>query len=352
MSESKPTLRWGIIGTGMISSWFIADLTIDRKDAKATHIIQAIGSSSVEKGTKFVKEHLPNASKPPTIYGSYQEAYQDPDVDIIYIGTPHGFHKKNCFDAIAHGKNVLCEKAFTLNAKEAREVFEAAKAKGVFIMEAMWTRFFPLVKTIQKLVHEDKVIGDVVRLFADFAMDQRIEYLAPEHRLRDLSLGAGSLLDIGIYSLTWGLVGLDSGVGEKATPPKICAAQTLVQGVDISTSIILLYPDGKQGIITSNSKVKTPSVFCRIEGTGGYIVVEGPAAAPENFTVYKDGETEGKKYDFEKPGRGFYWEADAVALDIAAGKAESDIMPWAETVRVMEIMDEVRRQGGSKFPQD
>ncbi|UZP46124.1 hypothetical protein NXS19_013936 [Fusarium pseudograminearum] len=215
MAESKPTLRWGIVGTGMISSWFIADLTIDRKDAKATHIIQAIGSSSVEKGKKFVKEHLPNASKPPTIYGSYQEAYQDPEVDIIYIGTPHGFHKKNCLDAISHGKNVLCEKAFTLNAKEAREVFEAAKEKGVFIMEAMWTRFFPLVKTIQKLVHEDKVIGDVARLFADFAMDQHIESLAPEHRLRDLSLGAGSLLDIGIYSLTWGLVGLDSGVGEE-----------------------------------------------------------------------------------------------------------------------------------------
>ncbi|KAM0502290.1 hypothetical protein ACHAP8_003828 [Fusarium lateritium] len=269
MAESKSTLRWGIIGSGMISSWFIADLNIDRKDAKATHIIQAIGSSSVEKGKKFVQEHLPNASQPPTVYGSYQEAYQDPDVDIIYIGTPHGFHKKNCLDAIAHGKNILCEKAFTLNAKEAREVFEAAKAKGVFIMGAMWTRFFPLV-----------------------------------------------------------------------------------QGVDISTSIILLYPDGKQGIITSNSKVKTPNVFCRIEGTRGYIVVDGPAAAPESFTVFIEGDAEGKKYDFEKPGRGFYWEADAVALDIAAGKVESDIMPWSETVRVMEIMDEIRRQGGSKFPQD
>ncbi|CAG7559901.1 unnamed protein product [Fusarium equiseti] len=351
MSESKPTLRWGIVGTGMISSWFLADLSIDRKNAQATHIIQAIGSSSVEKGKEFVETHLPNLS--PTVYGSYEEAYQDPNVDIIYIGTPHGFHKKNCLDAISHGKNILCEKAFTLNAREAREVLDAAKAKGVFVMEAMWTRFFPLVKMIQKLVHEEKAIGDVVRLFADFAMDQRIESLAPEHRLRDLALGAGSLLDIGIYSLTWGLLGLDAGVGEKATTPKICASQTFIQGgVEVSTSIILQYPDGKQGIITSNSKVKTPPAFCRIEGTKGHIIVEGPAAAPENFTVYMDGETEGKKYDFEKPGRGFYWEADAVAMDIAAGKTESDIMPWAETVRVMEIMDEVRRQGGTKFPQD
>ncbi|KAL4728954.1 hypothetical protein ACLX1H_003360 [Fusarium chlamydosporum] len=340
MTESKATLRWGIIGTGLISSWFVADLTIGRKNAQATHIIQAIGSSSVEKGTEFVKTHLQKIPQTPAIYGSYQETYQDPNVDIIYIGTPHGFHKRNCLDAIAYGKHVLCEKTFTLNAREAREVFEAAKAKGVFIMEAMWTRFFPLVKTIQKLVHEEKVIGDVVRLFADFAMDQRIESLAPEHRLRDLSLGAGSLLDIGIYSLTWGLLGLDSGIGEKATTPRICGTQTLVRGVDIGTSIILLYPDGKQGIITTNSNVKTPLAFCRIEGTEGHIIVEGPAAAPETFTVYKDGETEGQKYEFEKPGRGFYWEADAVALDIAAGKVESDVMPWTETVRVMEIMDE------------
>ncbi|KAF5001509.1 hypothetical protein FGRMN_980 [Fusarium graminum] len=352
MPQSKPSLRWGIIGTGLISSWFVSDLSIERDNAQATHRIQAIGSSSVEKGAKFVETHLPNQTERPAIYGSYEEAYRDPNVDIIYIGTPHGFHKKNCLDAIAYGKHVLCEKAFTLNAKEAREVFEAAKQKGVFIMEAMWTRFFPLVKTLQTMVHEEKVIGDVVRVFADFAMDQHIESLGPESRLRDLSLGAGSLLDIGIYSLTWGLLSLDAGVGEKATTPKIAAAQSLVHGFDMTSSIILLYPDGKQGIVTSNSKVKTPEAFCRIEGAEGYIVVKGVAAAPASFTVYKGDDTEGKKYEFERPGRGFYWEADAVALDIAAGKVESDVMPWAESVRVLEIMDEVRRQGGAKFPQD
>ncbi|CAJ0548671.1 Ff.00g022840.m01.CDS01 [Fusarium sp. VM40] len=325
MSESKPTLRWGIIGTGLISSWFLHDLSIERDDAQANHHIQAIGSSSVEKGTKFVETHL--SGKTPTVYGSYEQTYQDPN-------------------------HVLCEKAFTLNAKEAREVFDAAKKKGVFIMEAMWTRFSPLVKTLPKMVHQDKAIGDVVRVFADFSMDQHIESLGPESRLRDLSLGAGSLLDISIYSLTWGLITLDAGVVEKATTPKIAAAQSLVHGFDITSSIILLYPDGKQGLITSNSKVKTPEAFCRIEGTKGHIVVEGVAAAPASFTVYKGEDTEGKKFEFERPGRGFYWEADAVALDIAAGKVESDVMPWAETVRVLEIMDEVRRQGGAKFPQD
>ncbi|KAF4342398.1 dimeric dihydrodiol dehydrogenase [Fusarium beomiforme] len=352
MSQSKPTLRWGIIGTGLISSWFVEDLLIKRENAQATHHIQTIGSSSVEKGTKFVETYMPGQTQLPKIC-SYEQTYQDPDVDIIYIGTPHAFHKKNCLDAITHGKHVLCEKAFTLNAKEAKEVLDAAKQKGVFVMEAMWTRFFPLVKSLQKIIHEDKAIGNVVRVFADFGLKQGIESKGPESRLRNLSLGAGSLLDIGIYSLTWGLVTLDAGVGEKATNPKICATQSLFEGVDVGTSIILLYPDGKQGILTSNSKVKTPNAFCRIEGTEGHIIVEGDAASvPGSFTVYKDGETEGKKYEFEKPGRGFYWEADAVALDIAAGKVENDTMPWAETIRVMEIMDEVRRQGGAKFPQD
>ncbi|KAF4967697.1 hypothetical protein FSARC_4757 [Fusarium sarcochroum] len=353
MSQSKPTLRWGIIGTGLISSWFVHDLSLERDNAQATHHIQAIGSSSVEKGTKFVETHLPDQAQPPTIYGSYEETYQDSNVDIIYLGTPHGFHKKNCLDAIAHGKHVLCEKAFTLNAREAKEVFEAAKKKGVFIMEAMWTRFFPLVKTLQKIIHQDKAIGDVVRVFADFAMNQRLESLGPDSRLKNPALGAGTLLDIGIYSLTWGLLSLDAEIGEKATAPKISATQTLVDGVDVGTSILLLYPDGKQGILTSNASVKTPWPFCRIEGTKGHIVVEGFAgSAPSFFTVYQGQETEGKKYEFDRPGKGFYWEADAVALDIAAGKVESDVMPWAETVRVLEILDEVRRQGGAKFPQD
>ncbi|KAF4976949.1 hypothetical protein FZEAL_6453 [Fusarium zealandicum] len=353
MSESKPTLRWGIIGTGVISSWFVQDLSLEREDAQAIHHIQAIGSSSAEKGADFVKTHLPNQSQPPTVYGSYDEAYKDPEVDIIYIGTPHAFHKKNCLDAIAQGKHVLCEKAFTLNAREAREVLDAAKQKGVFVMEAMWTRFLPLVKTLQKLVHEDKAIGDVVRVFCDFSMNQRFESLGPESRLKNRALGAGSLLNIGMYSLTWGLLTLDSGVGDSAKTPKISAAQTLAEGVDVSTSIVLLYPDGKQGILSSNMSVKTPTEFCRIEGKTGHIVVKGPAASvPQSFIVYTSQEPEGKTYDFGHAGRGFYWEADAVALSIAAGKMENDVMPWAETIRVMETMDEVRRQGGATYPQD
>ncbi|KAL7625756.1 hypothetical protein AAE478_004979 [Parahypoxylon ruwenzoriense] len=350
MASQLPILRWGIITTGLISSWFVEDLALDRKDAKAKHIIQTIGSSSVEKGRSFVEKYLPGRS--PKIYGSYGEVYADADVDIIYIGTPHAFHKQNCLDAINAGKHVLCEKAFTLNAREAREVFEAAEKKGVFVMEAMWTRFFPLTQTLQSLLHKDKIIGDVHRVFCDFGLDQNITSLGPESRLKNPALGAGSLLDIGIYSLTWGLLVLDAGIAEEAQTPEIVAKQTLVEGVDIASSAILLYPNGRQAIVTSSSAVKTKPVFCTIQGSEGYIDIEGATSAPEFFTVYSPKEGTSKKYEFERPGRGFYWEADAVALDIASGKVQNDVMPWAETLRVLGILDEIRRQGGAKFPQD
>jgi predicted dehydrogenase len=354
----KPTLRWGIVATGMISSWFVADLTIERKDAEANHIIQAIGSSSLEKAKRFVAQHLPNASQTPTIYGSYGEIYADKNVDIVYIGLPHAFHKNNCLDAISHGKHVLCEKAFTLNASEAKEVLDAARAKGVFIMEAMWTRFFPLVKSIQKLVHKEMAIGRVHRVLSDFAMDQDLESRGSDSRLKNLSLGASTLLDIGIYPLTWAIIGLEEPLeGERKDAiekPQILATSTLSDGVDVATSIILQYADGRQAIATSHagSGMKTPPQFCRIEGSEGTIIVEGFAASvPNSFVLQKRG-VEDQKYEFERPGKGFYWEADAVALDIENGRKESKTMPWAETIRVMEVMDEARRQAGVVFPQD
>ncbi|KAF2187910.1 NAD(P)-binding protein [Zopfia rhizophila CBS 207.26] len=354
-SDPLPTLRWGIIATGQISSWFVRDLALSRPDAKAKHIIQAIGSSSKEKGGAFVKQWIPNVSPPPTVYGSYEQVYAEPNVDITYIGTPHGFHKKNCLDAIEAGKHVLCEKAFALNAREAREVFAAAKRNGVFIMEALWTRFFPLVQTFQRLVHEEKAIGDVHRIFCDLGLDMDIASLGPESRLKNPALGAGTLLDICIYSLTWGLLTLDAKRGEQAESPKIVGVQTVSDSIDFATSILLLYPSGSQGILTSTAMFKTPEVFCRVEGNKGHITVEGVSAScPSAFTLYSKeaGNSEGKRYTVDKPGFGLYWEADAVAQDIAAGRTENAIMPWAETLRIMDTMDEVRRQGGARFPVD
>jgi predicted dehydrogenase len=130
------------------------------------------------KGKAFVAKHIPNSS--PVLYDSYHEVYSDPDFDIVYIGTPHSFHKKTCLDAIAAGGNVLCEKEFALTANEAKEELAAAKANGVFIMEAMWTRFNPVALTLQEKLYEEKVIGDVRRTFCDFGLEMNIAALGPE----------------------------------------------------------------------------------------------------------------------------------------------------------------------------
>ena len=131
----------------MISEWFVSDILLPEAwpGKSASHVVQAIGSSSLEKCEKFAEKWVTpvQSAVKPSLYGSYQAVYDDKDVDCVYIGTPHSFHKENCLDAIKAGKNVLCEKPFAMNADEAEEVFAAAKEKGVFIMEAMWTRFYP-----------------------------------------------------------------------------------------------------------------------------------------------------------------------------------------------------------------
>jgi len=327
--------------------------------------VEAVGCSSASKGTEFVSKYFASSAHQPSV-GTYEAVYSNTNVDAIYIGTPHAFHKKNCLDAIAAGKHVLCEKAFTITANEAREVFAAAKQKGVFVMEAMWLRFIPLVAALHKKLHEERVIGDVRRMFCDLGLNMNIAALGPDSRLKNPALGAGSLLDIGIYSLTWGLLALDGDIAGQAQKPKVVGVQSLSDTIDIASTFVLQYPSGAQGILTSTVEYKSARNFCRIEGTEGYITVDGGAASvPDTFTIHREIPGHGNSgasgkvthlskevFKFEKPGRGFYYEADAVALDVAANKLENAIMPHAETVRVMEIMDEIRKQGGAKFPQD
>ncbi|KAJ5756581.1 hypothetical protein N7533_006124 [Penicillium manginii] len=360
-----PSIRWGILTTGKIASWYVSDLILSRPDAKVRHIVQAIGTSDVNRGKSFAQKYCPEED--PSIYGSYEEVYQDPNVDVVYIGTPHAFHKKNCLDAIAAGKNVLCEKPFTLNAREAKEVFDAAKKKGVFIAEAMWLRHRPLVLELQRLLHQEKVIGEIFRATSDFGSELDIPNLPLDKYYRQNALGAGSLLDMGIYSLTWVMLGLDDpGLAANREKPKILASQDHWEDVETATSAILQYP-GRQGIFTSTTKASgNPDLLARIYGTAGSIEVHGGCPSlPEGFTVYpifggepgKEADSkltrgQGKMYDFKAPGRGFQYQADNIALDVLDDKLESSIIPQAETIRVMEIMDEIRRQGGTRYPVD
>lgn len=341
------------------------DALLKRSDAKVNAVIQAIGSSKLEKGEQFAKKYCPEQK--PRIYDTYQGVYEDPDVDIVYIGTPHGYHYRDCLNAIAAGKNVLCEKSFTVNARQAKEIFDAARAKNVYVAEAMWLRHRPLYQELRRLLHEEKIIGDVVRVFGDFAVEIDIPTLPLTSRYKDPALGAGSLLDIGIYALTWVTLALESCEPGRAEMPRIAASQTHEEGIEIVSSAILQYPStGRQGIATSTTKAQGPpgEVFSIIHGTNGHIEVQGRTpSAPESFTVwaklpggdadrclYPREAAQGKKYDFPPVGRGFTWEAENTALDVLEGRKESRIMPWAETIHMMEIMDEIRRQGNTSYP--
>lgn len=340
----------------MISEWFVTDiLKSDWPNKRANHVIQAIGSSSLEKCEKFANSFVAPAkpSVQPTLYGSYREVYDDKDVDCVYIGTPHSFHKQICLDAIEAGKNVLCEKPFAMAAKQAEEVFAAAEKKGVFVMEALWTRFYPLMQTLRKVLHEEKRLGTIYRTFCDFGLEMDIPSLPDSNRYKDPALGAGSLLDIGIYSLTWGLTTLSDRVGEGAEDPEVSSTQTVIDNVDVASQVLLHYrSNGRQGICTSTTNCHSKHDFARIEGSKGHITVYGEEPSHPDYFVFYPKEGKEERYDFDKPGRGFFWEADAVAQDLKAGRKQNEIMPWAETLRMLKIMDGVRRRGGARFPVD
>ncbi|KAJ4029070.1 hypothetical protein NW756_006180 [Fusarium oxysporum] len=354
-----PSIRWGIIATGMISSWFVADLLVPRPDSKVKHIIQAIGSSSVDKGKKFAASFCQQSS--PNIYGSYDQVYTDASVDLVYIGTPHAFHKQNCLAAIDAGKAVLCEKAFTLNARDAREVFARAEEKGVYVAEAMWLRHRPLVQDLLKMLHVDKVIGDVVRVYSDFGLEKDIASLPEGSRYKEPSLGAGSLLDLGLYSLTWAVICIGNCDEPDAEPFFIKAVQSYKHGVEVSSAVLLQRPStGQHGIVTSTTMTTgNPNMVARIQGMNGSIEVHGEcASAPVSFSVYTNFERDMEKgtisrrlvnhFEYPVVGRGYHFEADDAALDVLEGRTESRIMPRAETIRLLEMTDEIIRQGGNE----
>ncbi|KAG7428170.1 Trans-1,2-dihydrobenzene-1,2-diol dehydrogenase [Fusarium oxysporum f. sp. raphani] len=345
-ADPLPHLRWGILGTGWVSSMFLRDLLTTRPDAKATHTITAIGSSSIEKGTSFVEklwEKAPDKPKP-QVYADYQGVYDDPNVDIVYIGTPHSLHRKNCLDAIAAGKHILCEKPFTINAKEAKDIVDAARKKGVFVMEAAWVRFCSLFEALHEEIIVKKSIGEVQRLSIDFGNKFDLSSLPDNHRLKDPALGGGALLDIGFYTLTFASIILgDWKVGkDHPKPTKVLSSLDIVDGIDAANTVVLEYP-------SANGGVKTGVCTSSFRVPGGFRVTEGerpgpPAADTRTTRVFNVERHEGTL--------GFYWEADAVAQDIAKGKTESDVVPLDETLRLMELMDEIRAANGLKYPQD
>lgn len=340
-----------ISATGAISTRFATDLEIDRPDAKAKHQIVAIGSSSVEKAQNFISTNI--TKNKPIPYGNYDDLYNDPNVQAVYIGTPHTVHKKNALDAIAAGKHVLCEKPFTLNGKDAQEIFNAAEAKGVFVMEALWTKFFPVVKEMRRLLHEEHIIGDVHRSFAEYA-NRDFDLFEPTHRMKSPALGGGALLDIGIYTITWTRMALDKNVGDKAAKSTWVTNQILADGVDCLSAGVASYPvERKHGMWSVGFYQNFSREVLRVEGKLGKLIVMGKHhSCPQYLYVeFYDKERETITFHPEKKGFGFYWEADAVAVDINNGKTQNEeTHPWSETLQVLGIMDQARKESGLVYP--
>ncbi|KAI1431846.1 hypothetical protein GGR50DRAFT_697630 [Xylaria sp. CBS 124048] len=367
MASSPYTVRWGILATGWIAQKFVEDLLRDpatRDVTDVAHKVVAVASSrSTDSATAFV-EKVKLAPEGVKLYGSYAELVNDPDVDCIYVATPHSHHFQNVMLALEAGKNVLCEKAFTVNAAQAKKLVATAKAKNLFLMEAVWTRYFPLSIKIRELV-KSGAIGTVYRVIADNSIgndgpDGTVTF-SDENRMVNPALAGGALLDLGIYSLTWvfQIIYHLQPEAEKETPKTVAALQQYRTGADESASVIVQFPKHKtMGIAMTSLRLPTDTdgknsggAAIKIQGSLGEIQVMGPAYRPTQYRVIKkdcDGQVE--VVDCPIPGMGMFWEADEVARCLRDGKKESSTLPLSESIVIMEVMEEALAQGEVKYP--
>ena len=322
-------LRWGILGAGNIARKFAEGLP----DAESAELV-AIGSRSQDKADAFGSEFAV-----PHRHGSYEALADDPDVDAIYVATPHPMHRANSILCIEAGKAVLCEKPFTVNAGEAREVIAAARDAGVFCMEAMWSRFLPSMVKVRQLL-ADGAIGEARMILADFGFRCGWD---PAGRLLDPALAGGGLLDVGVYPISLASMVFGAATGVTGS------AHIGATGVDEQAAMVLTYPGGALAVLATAVRTSTPHEAW-ILGTEGRLHLHAGWWQGSTITVHNDADT--RDIDVPTAGNGFNYEADEVARCIAEGKAESDILPLDETVAVMETMDTLRALWGLKYPME
>jgi predicted dehydrogenase len=317
-------VRWGILGTGGIATSFAADLRLTGSGVAA-----AVGSRRQGTADRFADNFgIPGR------HASYESLVADPDVDVIYVATPHPMHHDNAILALRAGKHVLVEKPFTMTAAEARDVAAVARQQGLFAMEAMWTRFLPHMAVVRDWVTQG-VLGDIVTVTADhgqwFAEDAGFRLFAPE-------LGGGALLDLGVYPVSFASMVL-------GPPSRIMSmSDPAFTGVDAQTSMLFGYDSGAQAVLTCTLRAKSPTTAA-IVGTDARIEVEGAFYAPAAVTLIpRKGDP--VRVESRHEGRGLRHQADEVARRLAAGETESPLMPLDETISIMETMDTVLAQAG------
>jgi predicted dehydrogenase len=326
---SEP-IRWGIIGTGWIAEQFATGLSVI-SDAE----LVAIGSRTASSAHRFADEF-----GVPHRHASYEALAEDAEVDVVYVATPNNLHMENSLLCLEAGKAVLCEKPFTINAREAEAVIGEAREKRLFLMEAMWTRFNPVIIKLRELLAKG-VIGELKMLIADLGF--RFEF-NPEGRLWNLHLGGGALLDLGVYPVS--MASMIFG-----TPTEIASlAKFSITGVDEQASIIMGYEGAELSTLYTSMRAETPQEVV-VAGTRGLIRVHAPMFRPDKMSLSRE-DHEDEVLEFALEGNGYNYAAEEVMRCLRDGKLESEVMPLDETLSIMETMDQIRAQWGLRYPME
>lgn len=318
-----PVLRWGVVAPGGIAADFV--------HALHTHTDQrvvSVASRSADRAAQFAQQHgIPRS------HGGYAELYADPDVQIVYVASPHSEHLRLATDAIAAGKHVLIEKPIGLSAAQARAIRDAAAAAGVFAMEAMWTRFVPQTDVLLQL-RDAGELGEVRLVTADLGFAAQ----PSDGRLFDPQLGGGALLDLGVYPvwLSHLLLGM---------PETVRVTGTLTEsGVDEQSALVLDHASGAQALLSTSIRVTSPG-RAAVSGTRARVEIDPFFVFPSGFSVTRGEDV--VRFD-DRSGltyrQGMAWQAAAVARHVDDGLLESPLHPLQTTIEVMTIIDEARRR--------
>jgi predicted dehydrogenase len=327
-------VRWGLSSTGGIAQSFAKALArVD--DAQ----LLAVGSRSLDRAQAFATEYGVDRA-----YGSLAELLSDAEVDVVYISSPHSEHRREALAAVEAGKHVLVEKPFGLSAAEAQDVFDAAEKAGVFVMEALWSRFLPAHVRLRELVAEG-VIGEVRTVEASFGFPMPFK---PEHRLLNPELGGGALLDLGIYPV-------NTAVQLLGPPAEVTAVATIGEmGVDVNTAIAMRFAGG--AIATASCSLTTVMAStARVIGTDGWIDVPHSQHCPESLTVrsLEDllGRKPGEVIELPVGGDGLRYQVHEVHACLREGRQQSSVMSWQHTLDLMTVLDRARVAIGLDYDQ-
>ncbi|GAA2236687.1 Gfo/Idh/MocA family oxidoreductase [Rarobacter faecitabidus] len=327
---TAPAIRWGVLGAGGIARMFARAI-----QHHTVSNVTAVGSRSLEKAASFAQDfHMPR------IYGSYEELVASDDIDVVYVASPHSHHREHALLALEAGKPVLVEKAFTRNTGEALDIFQLAASKGLFVMEAMWTRFLPATSLVHEIIASGQ-IGEVVAVLADHG--QKLDHDAAG-RLLNPALAGGALLDLGVYPIAYAI----DILGALA---RVSAVGKLTEtGVDGNVSLVLDYPGKRQASLNTTLWAKTATTAV-VAGTKAWIEVPGDFYCPASIRLHlPDGLTKEISTGFPPGHAGLAYEAAEVARCLSAGQLQSGRNSWRDTLAVMATLDEARQQVGVVYP--